>query len=149
MKILFSGLVIVMALGTVSTSHESDPAIINSVTESLGNVQTNFSGTREGGGWPTGFTTPTTVTVGDQITFTVNATDPDNDLLQYQFAIQPPGDIFEAKYDWSTSNIWTRPVDPSEFGPDVTVFIAVKNDGGNDYIVSFGGDGLYIFDLQC
>jgi len=133
-----------------SIVHASEPTLIDSVTDSLGNVQTNSWTAGEGGNWPATVDTPVIVNVGDQVTFTVNATDPEGGNLQYNFAVQPPGGSFETKQDWSTSNTWVWTVDPSEYGPAITVFIAVKDDDGSDYQGSFGGDDYTyaIYDVE-
>lgn len=58
-----------------------NPAVINSVTDSLGNVQTNSWGKNTGGAWPADVATPIILGVGDRITFNVDATDPDGRQL--------------------------------------------------------------------
>ncbi len=124
----------------VNAASATEPAIINSVTDSLGNVQTNSWGTGGGGGWPSGVVTPVTVTVGADITFTVDATDPGDGTLQYKFIVDSTNGGYVTKQDWSLSNTWTWAVGQSEYGQDTRVTIAVRNDDGHDYLGTEVGD---------
>ena len=122
----------------------TEPAIINTVTDSLGNVQTNSWATDGGGDWPASVTTPVVVKVGDKITFTVRATDPENGTLQYKFQ-SPDGTATE----WSTSNTWTWTVDPSSYGKWKVLIIMVRDSDGYEYFgIGLGDDYTYaIYDV--
>ena len=108
---------------------------INHVTDSLGNVQTNSFAVEGHGQWPEGIVTPMVVNVGDVITFTVDATEPEGGTLEYKF-VTPSG----TTQDWSTSNTFTWTVGASDFGPMKIVYIAVRNTDGRDYMGEWNGD---------
>ena len=72
------------------------------------------------------------VKVGDKITFTANATDPNGDAIQYSFYVQPSGGGFELKQNWSATNTFEWTVTSHEIGEHVLVISAIKD--GDDYL---------------
>jgi translation initiation factor IF-1 len=133
------------AIYDVISLNATGPAIINTVTDSLGNIQTNSFAPEGNGNWPSSVAIPVQVKVGDKITFTVNATDPENGTLQYKFQT-PDGVVTE----WSTSNSWTWNVDAANYGKDKMLMIFVRDSDGYEYLGSgLGDDGTYaIYDVM-
>lgn len=136
-----SHLILLLTLSFFMSAVEAgDPAIITEVSDSLGNLQTNSLGDDQQLSWPADVQTPVVVEIGDSITFTAQASDPDSQDFEFKFEVQPPGGSFELRQDWSPSNTWTWTVNPAEFGPDVTVIISVRDDDGLDFFGQFSGD---------
>ena len=96
-------------------------------------MQTNSWATDGSGDWPSSVNRPVLANVGNSITFTVNATDPEKGVLQYKF--QTPDGIAT---EWSTSNSWTWNVDAASYGTNKVVMIFVRDSDGFEYY----GNGL-------
>lgn len=111
-----------------SLPSHAGPSVLKSVTDSLGNAQTNSFGEEGSDFWPVSVVTPVIVNVGQSIDFTVLANDPEGDSLEYRFAVQRPGGSAETRQDWSDQNTWQWEVGAQDFGVDLRVVVSVRDD---------------------
>ena len=104
--------------------------VIDSATDSLGNIQT-FSTAKENGSnsWP--YPTPI-IYIGDVITFTINAI-PTSGVL-YNFIYFPPGGNMITIQSWSDSNTCTWTIPKEAFGKGGGLSLEIKNDDGLNFI---------------
>lgn len=111
--------------------------IISNSRDSKGNTNTNSLGGNEGLNWPDGVTR--NLNAGESVTFSISASDPNGDALQYMFMMQPDGGSFDLLRGWSSSNSFTWTV-PEEL-KDTKIFImACTKDGDSYYLFGENGD---------
>ncbi|MDD4382116.1 MAG: hypothetical protein PHE21_02105 [Candidatus Dojkabacteria bacterium] len=111
------------------------PTITNS-KDSKGNINANSIGGNEGLTWTGGEFRA--MTVGETVTFTITASDPNGDALLYQFLLQPQGGSFETLRGWSSSNTYTWTVPESLKDNNIYIMAAIKD---NDSYLQFGDSG--------
>ncbi len=109
---------------------------ISKVQDSNGNSTTNSWGKSNSAGWVSGKNRK--LNVGDTVTFTISASDPNGDPLQYQFMYQPDGGSFNVLQDWSSSKTFTWTVPEEAVGKNIFVLLGVKD---NDKYLLFGDNG--------
>ena len=116
--------------------------LIDSATDSLGNVNTNSWAKGSGGDWSSGgLDASPTIYIGDTLTFTINVSNATN--LQYRFQYQPPGGSFITIQDWSSSNVCTWTVPTDAFGQWTVANVQVRNNDGLNYL-GFCDDYTYL-----
>lgn len=109
--------------------------VIGSVVDSVGRTNTGSVGKNSLNGM-----SDAVVKVGDKITFTVSASDPNGDPVSYAFYVQPSGGGFELKQGWSSNNAFEWTVTSHEIGQHVLVISEVKD---NDQYLRFGSADDY------
>ena len=116
--------------------------LIDSATDSLGNVNTNSWAKGSDGDWSSGgLDASLTINIGDTLTFTINVSNATN--LQYRFQYQPPGGSFITIQDWSSSNVCTWTVPTDAFGQWTVANVQVRNNDGLNYL-GFCDDYTYL-----
>ncbi|MHC1716807.1 MAG: hypothetical protein AB9915_02925 [Candidatus Dojkabacteria bacterium] len=113
--------------------------IMSSAKDSKGNVNTNSIGSNEGLDWPNNVIRE--LSAGTSVTFTITASDPNGDALQYMFMMQPDGGSFDVLRNWSSSNTFTWTIPEDLAGKKVYIMASVKdsdsyllfNESGDDY----------------
>ena len=122
------------------------PALIVQVEDSLGNINTN-SFTGDGtGDWSCQPDCPDLdVHIGETISFTVTAADPNDLPIEYKFVYWRFGAAFLAQ-DWSSDNTLDWHVSQADVGPHNGVGVYVRNNDGEEYQgVGSGDDYNYEF----
>ncbi|VVB83632.1 Uncharacterised protein [uncultured archaeon] len=139
-KIIIAFVLISFLLNFVSATDE--PKLI-SVTDSLGNIQTNSWATTGQGSWkpelridPTNnlYCSNCIIKIGDTITFTILANQQNLDYRCYDGAT---GNFFS---DWSKSNTCKWVVQREDYGQSDVIMIGIRNDNGLDYMGNGHGD---------
>jgi hypothetical protein len=144
LKIMVRSLVfsVILLLLTFSPSQaDFNPAILTSVSDSLGNVNTNSWSEDGSGDWSCSPGCPDlSLNVGESITLTAAATDPNDLPLEYRFSLQPSSGNFDVLQDWSSSNVFVWDVLPEHAGPWIVLMVSVRNNDSQDWQGSFAGD---------
>ncbi|MFA5134909.1 MAG: hypothetical protein WC505_03955 [Patescibacteria group bacterium] len=124
----------------VQSGSDNGDATITSVTDSEDNVQ-EFSWTPDG---QYQWSEYPELTVGDELTFTVNATDPEGDAIMYRFIFYGADGSGTTVQDWSADSTYVWDISSSDIGPSVNVQVGVKDD--NDILAAGdnGDDWLYM-----
>jgi hypothetical protein len=108
----------------VAEMREAGYSWLTIVQDSLGNRNENSWGKGQGGGWS--HPIRTTVRVGEKIRFSARAISPEDDLLEFHFALQPAGGGFQVRQDWSPAAEWAWLVGAEDIGRNVVIKIAVR-----------------------
>ncbi|MDD5040198.1 MAG: hypothetical protein PHY34_03530 [Patescibacteria group bacterium] len=125
----------------IHSNSENEDATLSTVTDSLGNTQPDSwipdgsFGTYKD---DNGDTVKPVVGVGDSITLTANATDPEDDSLEYRFMFCNASGNCPVIQDWSTDKTYTWEVTSDDIGYSVEWEIAVKD---NNDILAAGDKG--------
>ena len=123
------------------TTREILPATITQVADSLGNINTNSWTKGTGGGWSCDPDCPDlNLQIGETVTFTITASDPNGLPLEYMFAAQPAGWSFITLQDWSSNNTFIWTVTEEFAGPWIPVMVAVRNNDGQNWQGDWNGD---------
>jgi hypothetical protein len=124
-------------------------ATLVSVSDSLGNINTNSASKGTGLSWSCSPGCPDLVVqAGETIILTAVGTDPEGLPLQYKFSAQPAGGSFEVRQNWSADNTYVWNVSPADIGPDFGFAISVRNNDGDDYQGEFMGDDYALATYQ-
>ncbi|MGI6741651.1 MAG: IPT/TIG domain-containing protein [Brevefilum sp.] len=114
------------------------PAIITQVVDSLGNINTNSWTKETGGDWSCNPNCPDLeLFIGQIITYTVTASDPNDLPIEYEFSHMRNGNITTAQ-DWSEDNIFEWIVELEDIGPWSGISVHVRNNDGHEW----QGEGL-------
>jgi hypothetical protein len=111
--------------------------VISSAGDSKGNINTNSLGGNEGLSWSDGEIR--SLNVGESVAFSINASDPNGDAMQYMFMIQPDGGSFDVLRGWSSSNTFTWTI-PEELADTKVYIMASVKDGDSYYLFGDSGD---------
>ena len=131
---------------TSSNAQTGDFAVLVSVSDSLGNENTNSFSTGTGGNWSCGPDCPDLILeVGDQLTITAEGYDPNGRPLEFRFLKETSSSGYLVVQDWSSENVYVWDVLEEDIGPWTTILVAVRNDDTYDYQASaFGDDYTYM-----
>ena len=117
-------------------AHANQYATLTLVVDSLGNETTLSVSGDNASGWSCEPNCPDlSLTVGETLVITAEATDPNNRPLQYQFTIEN-----NVVQDWSSSSTFTWNIAPGDYNKFAGVRISVRNDDGMDYQGEYIGD---------
>jgi hypothetical protein len=134
------------------------PATITQVVDSLGNVNTNSITKENGGDWSCYPNCPNLeLHIGQIITYTVTASDPNDLPIEYMFYHMRNGNMTTAQ-EWSPDNTYVWLVELEDVGPWSGISVHVRNDDGHEWQSEGLGDDynyqtytvyhLYIDDLE-
>lgn len=131
---------------TSSNAQTGDFAVLVSVSDSLGNVNTNSFSTGTGGNWSCGPNCPDLILeVGEQLTITAEGSDPNGRPLEFRFLKETASSGYLVVQDWSSENEYVWDVLEGDIGPWTTILVAVRNDDTFDYqTADFGDDYTYM-----
>jgi len=113
---------------------------ITQVSDSNANINTNSWGGDNSGDWSSGVTP--TLSVGDTVTFSVLASDPNGDSLKYIFMYQPEGTGFNILKNWSTSNTFSWTIPSSLVNTQIIMNLGIKD---SDAYLQFGDNDDYTY----
>jgi len=126
-----------------------EPNII-SITDNLGNTNTNSWATTGTGDWPSNMKTDTSgnycdnciVKIGDKITFSIKVKKSDESLIEYSCYIN--GLFFKVWNSTSDSESCDWIVSTTDYGINQVVHLKIKNNNGLDYLgLGHGDDYTY------
>lgn len=138
-------LVFVIVFITSFVSATDEPKLI-SVTDSLGNIQTNSWATTGRGDWKSELRTDPIhdlycsnciIKIGDKITFTIMA---NQGGLEYRCYDTSTGNANNEFNNWSTSNTCEWTVKKEDYGQSTNIMISIRNSNGLDYMGNGQGD---------
>ncbi len=126
----------------VVSGSENGDAVITDVTDSLGNVQ-DESWMGEGDSSYQWLEYPQ-LTVGDELTFTTTAADPESDELEYQFTLFNADGAGYIVQEWNSDSTYVWDVIAADIGPMISMHVGVKDDNGILAAGDNGDDWLYL-----
>jgi hypothetical protein len=112
------------------------------VADNFGNVNTNSWSKGTGGDWSCTPNCPhLSLQVGDVVTITAVASDPNNLPLEYQFTAMRGGRMLQS---WGSANTYVWNVIVDDVGPNSGVMVGVRNNDGLDWQGASGDDYTYM-----
>lgn len=142
MKTSQSIFLLVLLLSVLTfVSATSEPLLV-SVTDSLGNIQTNSWANGTGGDWKPELRSSSNnlhcsnciIQIGDKITFTMNANQEGLEYRCYE------GAIGKMITEWSASNTCDWIVSKEDYGQRAYIMVSIRNGNGLDYMGGENGD---------
>ena len=115
-------------------------ATLIQIQDSLGNVNPNSWAVDKNGGWPNDVQRPIEIKVGDTLTFVASGFSQADRQLEYQFIVDSQIGSSQVAQPWGSSNEFEWLVGPDQYGQNITVLIAVRDDDGLNYFNSLTGD---------
>gem|GEM_PF-5405773 len=87
------------------------------------------------------------LSVGDQLSLSVSASDPESRPLEYTFRLYKNGTYDRTLVPWGTTTSYLYTVASEDVSSASSIYVAVRNDDGIDLLGSFDGDVVFQFNL--